>query len=77
MPPIVAPPCRFRGSTFVASGGILRVRMPQESIDLLHQTFDAFNRRDLDAFLALCDPEVEFISYLMQVAGGQPYRGHA
>jgi ketosteroid isomerase-like protein len=50
--------------------------MSQETIDLLHQTFDAFNRRDLDAFLALCDPDVEFISYLMQVEGGEPYRGH-
>jgi ketosteroid isomerase-like protein len=33
-------------------------------------------RRDLDAFLALCDPDVEFISLLMQVEGGNPYRGH-
>jgi SnoaL-like domain len=38
--------------------------------------FDAFRRRDLDAFLALCDPEVEFISDWLQVEGGGPYRGH-
>jgi ketosteroid isomerase-like protein len=50
--------------------------MSQENVELLHQAFDAFNRRDLDAFLALCDPEVEFISYLAQVEGGEPYRGH-
>jgi ketosteroid isomerase-like protein len=50
--------------------------MSQENVELLQQAFDAFNRRDLDAFLALCDPEVEFISYLAQVEGGEPYRGH-
>jgi hypothetical protein len=26
--------------------------------------------------LALCDPDVEFIPYIMQVEGGDPYRGH-
>jgi ketosteroid isomerase-like protein len=51
--------------------------MSQENVEILHGAFDAFNRRDLDAFLALCDPEVEFISYWMQVEGGGPYRGHA
>jgi ketosteroid isomerase-like protein len=50
--------------------------MSEEGIELLHQACDAFNRRDLDGFLALCDPEVEFISYLAQVEGGKPYRGH-
>src|SRR5215207_4777396 len=50
--------------------------MSEENVELLHRAYDAFNRRDLDAFLALCDPDVEFISYLMQVEGGEPYRGH-
>jgi ketosteroid isomerase-like protein len=50
--------------------------MSEENVDVLHQAIDAFNRRDLDAFLALCDPDVEFISYLAQVEGGDPYRGH-
>jgi ketosteroid isomerase-like protein len=50
--------------------------MSEENVELLHEAFDAFNRRDLDAFLALCDPDVEFISYLAQVEGGGPYRGH-
>jgi ketosteroid isomerase-like protein len=48
----------------------------ERGIELVHQACDAFNRRDLDAFLALCDPDVEFISYLAQVEGGEPYRGH-
>jgi ketosteroid isomerase-like protein len=50
--------------------------MSQETVELLHRAYDAFTRRDLDALLALCDPDVEFISYLMQVEGGDPYRGH-
>jgi ketosteroid isomerase-like protein len=50
--------------------------MSQENVELLHRAYDAFNRRDLDAFLALCAPEVAFISFLMQVEGGDPYRGH-
>jgi ketosteroid isomerase-like protein len=50
--------------------------MSQENVELLRHAFDAFNRRDLDAFLTLCDPELEFISYWMQVEGGGPYRGH-
>ena len=50
--------------------------MSQENVELLHRAYDAFNRRDLDALLALCDPDVEFISYTMQVEGGDPYRGH-
>jgi ketosteroid isomerase-like protein len=57
--------------------GILGGRMSQETVELLYRAYEAFNRRDLDALLALCAPEVEFISYLMQVEGGDPYRGHA
>jgi ketosteroid isomerase-like protein len=55
---------------------ILRGRCRRRNVEALHQAVDAFNRRDLDAFLALCDPGVEFISYWMQVEGGGPYRGH-
>jgi ketosteroid isomerase-like protein len=49
--------------------------MSEENVELLYQAYEAFNRRDLDALLALCAPDVEFISYLMQVEGGDPYRG--
>jgi ketosteroid isomerase-like protein len=49
--------------------------MSQENVQLLHDAFDAFNRRDLDEFLALGDPDLEFISYWMYVEGGGPYRG--
>jgi ketosteroid isomerase-like protein len=50
--------------------------MSHANVELAHRASDAFNRRDLDAMLALCDPEVEFVSYLMQLEGGEPYRGH-
>jgi ketosteroid isomerase-like protein len=50
--------------------------MSQENVDLNHQANDAFNRRDLHAFLALMDHDVEFIPYELAVQGGDPYRGH-
>ena len=50
--------------------------MSQENVELMHRVMDAFNRRDLDAYLALIDPEVEFTPYEVWVQGGHPYRGH-
>jgi ketosteroid isomerase-like protein len=46
-------------------------------VELAYRAADAFNRRDLDAFLALCDPDVEHYSRLVELEGGGPYRGHA
>jgi len=51
--------------------------MSQENVDLYYQAIDAFNRRDLGAYLALMDPEGEFTPYEVSVQGGDPYRGHA
>ena len=51
--------------------------MSQENVELAHRAIDAFNRRDLGAYLALNDPEVEFTPYEVWVQGGEPYRGHA
>jgi ketosteroid isomerase-like protein len=50
--------------------------MSQENVELTHRAHDAFNRRDLDAFLALMDPHTEFTPYEVWVQGGKPYRGH-
>jgi len=50
--------------------------MSQENVELQYRAADAFNRRDLDAILALADPDVEFTSRLVRVEGGRPYRGH-
>src|SRR5205807_4124065 len=47
------------------------------NVELQHLVIDAFNRRDLDAYLALADHDLEFTPYEVSVQGGQPYRGHA
>jgi ketosteroid isomerase-like protein len=48
--------------------------MSQQNVELYHRCVDAFNRRDLDAFLALMDDEVEAVSRLAAIEGG--LRGH-
>jgi ketosteroid isomerase-like protein len=50
--------------------------MSQENVALNYQSHDAFNRRDLDAFLALNDPGVEFTPYERAIEGLGPYHGH-
>ena len=50
--------------------------MSQENVELVHRLVDAFNRRDIDSFLALCDPDIEYFSHLVELEGGGPYRGH-
>jgi ketosteroid isomerase-like protein len=51
--------------------------MSKENVELNHRVIDAFNRRDLAAYLALSDPDLEFTPYEVAVQGGEPYRGHA
>jgi ketosteroid isomerase-like protein len=48
--------------------------MSQENVELLQRAIDAFNRRDIDAFLAVMDPAVEFTPLVVAMEGG--YRGH-
>src|SRR5688572_23870477 len=50
--------------------------MSRENVDLVYRLVDAFNRRDIDSFLALCDPDIEYFSHLVELEGGAPYRGH-
>jgi ketosteroid isomerase-like protein len=47
-----------------------------DNVALLRRAVDAFNRRDLDGFLELADPGVEFTPYERVVEGLGPYRGH-
>ena len=47
---------------------------PESTSDLTRRAYDAFNRRDWDAFRELMDPEVEVESRLVAVEGG--YHGH-
>jgi ketosteroid isomerase-like protein len=44
--------------------------MSRENVELARRFYDAVNRRDLDALLALVDDEVELISILVSVDGG-------
>ena len=48
--------------------------MAQGDIDLIRESHEAFRRRDLDAFLAYVDPEVEFRSHILELEGA--YHGH-
>ena len=48
--------------------------MSQENVDVVRSTFEAFQRRDLDAFLGCFDPDVEYRSLVLEVEG--TYRGH-
>ena len=50
--------------------------MSRENVELLERAYDAFNRRDLDAFLALMDSDVELIPFERALEGGGAYRGH-
>jgi hypothetical protein len=50
--------------------------MSREIVELVYRAIDTFNRRDLDAFLALMDPGVEFTPYERVLEGLGPYRGH-
>ena len=49
--------------------------MSQENVELYRQGIDAFNRRDLESFLALADPDVLGTSRVLAIEGGS-YRGH-
>jgi ketosteroid isomerase-like protein len=48
----------------------------QENIERGHRVLDAFNRRDLDAFIELMDPNVEFTTRFMELEGESYYCGH-
>jgi ketosteroid isomerase-like protein len=49
--------------------------MSEDNVDLVYRAFDAVNRRDIDAFLALMSPEIVFVPRLLAVEGGE-LRGH-
>ena len=51
-----------------------RQAMSRENVELHYEGLDAFNRRDVDALLALMDANVEANSRLVAIEGG--YHGH-
>jgi ketosteroid isomerase-like protein len=50
--------------------------MSRENVALARRAHDAFNRRDLNAFLAFMDPEVQLTTRFMELEGDPYYRGH-
>ena len=48
--------------------------MSQENVEIVRATFEAFRRRDLDAFLRCFDPNVEYRSLVLELEGS--YHGH-
>ena len=52
--------------------------MSQENVEAFKSAIDAYNRRDVEAVLAVHDPEVEWHAALQDMLGGEAsvYRGH-
>jgi ketosteroid isomerase-like protein len=50
--------------------------MSQENVELHHRSMDVYNRRDLDAYLALMDDDVEAVPRTSAMEGESSYRGH-
>jgi ketosteroid isomerase-like protein len=49
--------------------------MPHENVELVRRGMEAWNREDLDALMALSDPDVEFASIFAGMEG-RTYRGY-
>jgi ketosteroid isomerase-like protein len=49
--------------------------VPSKNVERQHRAIEAFNARDIDAYIALCDQLVEVHSTFAAV-GGVAYRGH-
>jgi ketosteroid isomerase-like protein len=49
--------------------------MSHQNVDLLRRVVEAYNARDIEAFVAYCDPRIEFHSAFAAV-GGAVYHGH-
>ena len=49
--------------------------MSERNVDLLRRWIEAFNSRDIEAVIALCDPAIELRSVFAAVGGGV-YHGH-
>ena len=49
--------------------------MSQETVDLHRRSVEAFNTRDVENFIAFCDPQIELRS-TVTVPGGAVYHGH-
>jgi ketosteroid isomerase-like protein len=50
--------------------------MSQENVELFYRAIDAFNRRDLEALLALMDDDVELVPRQVALEGESSFRRH-
>ena len=51
--------------------------MSEGNVEQQYRAADAFSRHDLDAFLAVCDPDIELVSRDLELDGSGHLRGHA
>jgi ketosteroid isomerase-like protein len=51
--------------------------MSEETVEQQYRAAAAFSSRDLDAFLAICDPDIELVSRHLELEGSGHLRGHA
>ena len=51
--------------------------MSSRNVEQQYRAADAFSRRDLDAFLAICHPDIELVSRHLALDGSSHLRGHA
>jgi ketosteroid isomerase-like protein len=58
-----------------ASRGDTSSVVPAQNVDLARRLLEAFNAHDLEAFLAMCDPSIEYHS-VMTGPFGTAYQGH-
>ena len=49
--------------------------MREQNIEFHRRALEAFNKRDMEAWIAFCDPQIEFQSVHAAV-GGATYHGH-
>ena len=50
--------------------------MSSENVQLVHRAYDAYQRGDIDAFVAVHDPDCEILPRIGRVEGRGAYRGH-
>jgi len=49
--------------------------MSEKKVEVVLAAYAALRRADVDGFLAVIDPEVEFVSLVIEADSGQTYRG--
>ena len=51
--------------------------MSQETVEQHYRAADAFSRHDFEAFVAICDDDIELVSRHLELEGSGHLRGHA